>query len=160
MKNNILIALDASDSSQNIIDRVAKLLAKDVKATLFHVLPKAPSASIRSEAFLRDHSPTFGESVGQHMEWIKQTKQAIEEIMEKAKRTLTQAGFDPERISIKIVEGKEGVARDILEEVRRGKYHTIVMGRRGLSGVQQFLMGSVSSKVIQHAKNCGVWIME
>ena len=160
MKNEILIALDASDSAQDVIDRVAPLLDKNVEATLFHVLPKIPSASIRSETFSRDHSPTFGESFGEYMEWIKQTKQAMEEIMEKAKKRLVKAGLDPKNISIKIVEGKEGVARDILAELKRGKYRTIVMGRRGISGVEKFLLGSVSSKVIHYAKDCGVWVVE
>ena len=160
MKNKILIALDASDSAQNVVNRVARLLDKDVEATLFHVLPKIPSARIRAETFERDHSPTFGESFGQYLEWIKQTKQAVEKIMEKAKKTLVKAGLGPKKVSIKIVEGKEGVARDILAELKRGKYRTIIIGRRGISGVEKFLLGSVSSKVIHYAKDCGVWVVE
>jgi nucleotide-binding universal stress UspA family protein len=46
-----------------------------------------------------------------------------------------------------------------LEEARNNGYGTIVMGRRGISGVQEFFMGSVSSKVLQNATGMAVWIV-
>ncbi|MGW8207895.1 MAG: universal stress protein [Syntrophobacteria bacterium] len=33
------------------------------------------------------------------------------------------------------------------------------MGRRGISGVQEFFMGSVSSKVLQNSTGMAVWIV-
>jgi nucleotide-binding universal stress UspA family protein len=35
-----------------------------------------------------------------------------------------------------------------------------VVGRRGVSKRQEFLFGSVSSKVVRDAKNCAVWVIE
>ena len=51
---------------------------------------------------------------------------------------------------------KVGIARDILKESQQGKYTTLVIGRRGLSGIKQFLFRSVSNKVVQLAKKVSV----
>jgi nucleotide-binding universal stress UspA family protein len=53
-----------------------------------------------------------------------------------------------------------GVARDILNELEEGAYGTVIIGRRGISKAEQFLLGSVSNKIIQNAKNCSVWIID
>jgi nucleotide-binding universal stress UspA family protein len=53
------------------------------------------------------------------------------------------------------VEYKEAIgnpAEQILELCKDEKCDTIVIGSRGLSGVEEFLLGSVSSKVSQYAK--------
>jgi nucleotide-binding universal stress UspA family protein len=47
------------------------------------------------------------------------------------------------------------VAGDILAEAQSG-YDTIVMGRRGLSGIAEFFIGSISQKVLHHAKDASV----
>lgn len=41
-----------------------------------------------------------------------------------------------------------------------GGYGTIVLGRRGLSQVEKFTMGSVSSKTLQLAEEMAVWIVQ
>ena len=48
---------------------------------------------------------------------------------------------------------------DIIREAREGAYGTIVMGRRGLSKVRDFLMGRVTSKVLNQAEDFAVWIV-
>lgn len=68
------------------------------------------------------------------------------------------AGFDNDRIRLKVQAKKRGIARDIIEEAHSG-YSIVVMGRRGLSGVQEFLLGSVSQKVIYSVKDISVLIV-
>jgi hypothetical protein len=46
-----------------------------------------------------------------------------------------------------------------MEEATKGGYGTIVVGRRGVSKVYEFLMGRVSNKVIQMAKDQAVWVV-
>ena len=48
---------------------------------------------------------------------------------------------------------------DILQEAKEGGYGTIVMGRRGLSKVHEFLLGRVTTKVLQRAEKFAVWIV-
>jgi len=40
------------------------------------------------------------------------------------------------------------------------QYSTIVVGRQGLSRSEEFLFGSISSKIVNHASNCTVWVVE
>jgi nucleotide-binding universal stress UspA family protein len=59
---------------------------------------------------------------------------------------------------VKIINKKKGVARDILEEAQEG-FDLIVLGRRGLSGVRDFFLGSTSNKVFNGAKDISVLIV-
>jgi len=63
-------------------------------------------------------------------------------------------------VTVKIRKKKAGIARDVLKEAQAGKYDTLVIGRRGLSAVREFLFGSVSSKVIQLAKKVSVIVVD
>ena len=65
------------------------------------------------------------------------------------------AGFDEQHITIKAEVKKSGVARDIIKESQSG-YNIIVMGKRGVSGIKEFLLGSVSQKVFHLAKDISV----
>jgi nucleotide-binding universal stress UspA family protein len=44
------------------------------------------------------------------------------------------------------------IARDIIAEAQAG-YEAVVMGRRGLSGIAEFFLGSVSQKVLHGTKD-------
>ncbi len=50
------------------------------------------------------------------------------------------------------------VAVEIIEEARNG-YDVVVLGRRGLSPVKSFFLGSVSQKVLNGAKDVSVLIV-
>lgn len=39
-------------------------------------------------------------------------------------------------------------------------YGTIVVGRHGLLRSEEFIFGSISSKIVSHARNCTVWVVE
>ena len=53
---------------------------------------------------------------------------------------------------------KDGIARDIVSEGGRG-YDLIIMGRKGISGVKDFFLGSITQKVINMAKDLSVLIV-
>jgi len=55
---------------------------------------------------------------------------------------------------------KDGNAAEVILDAARGESaDLIVMGRRGMSKVERFLMGSVSSSVVDHSK-CDVLIVK
>jgi hypothetical protein len=59
----------------------------------------------------------------------------------------------------KIITGVASRAAAIYEEALRGGYGTIVAGRKGISRVEEFNMGRVTSKLLQLAKGLAVWIV-
>ena len=66
-----------------------------------------------------------------------------------------EGGFDAAQISLKLETKKNGVARDIVSESKNG-YTLVVLGRRGFSGIREFILGSVSQKVLHLAKDLSV----
>jgi nucleotide-binding universal stress UspA family protein len=52
------------------------------------------------------------------------------------------------------------IAQEILQEVKNGDFGTVVIGRRGVSKAEEFLFGSVSTKIIHYARGCAVWVVE
>ncbi|WP_244963596.1 universal stress protein [Oceanidesulfovibrio marinus] len=51
------------------------------------------------------------------------------------------------------------ISQEILRCMEEGGYGTIVVGRRGLSKAEEFIFGSVSSKIVHHAKGCTIWVV-
>jgi nucleotide-binding universal stress UspA family protein len=47
----------------------------------------------------------------------------------------------------------------ILSEREKRASDTIVVGRQGLSRKEEFLFGSISSKIVNHARDCTVWVI-
>lgn len=50
---------------------------------------------------------------------------------------------------LRMVASQEDVAATILHELNQGDFGTLVMGKRGLSRIKQFLLGSVSAAVLK-----------
>jgi nucleotide-binding universal stress UspA family protein len=136
LSGSILLALDGSGNSMRTVDYVGKILGgSHLEVCLINV--------IRVDK---------GEPV-------KRAKSEISSVLEEAKRHLMRSGFDAAQISTRIITGAHSRAETIVKEARQGGYGSIVVGRRGLSKVQDFFMGRVSNKVVQLAKREAVWIV-
>jgi nucleotide-binding universal stress UspA family protein len=85
-------------------------------------------------------------------------RELVNEATNKAKEILLEAGFEAKNIATKSEIKKSGVARDIVNEAKSG-YSVIVMGRRGLSGIKDFILGSVSHKVFNAAKEVSILVV-
>ncbi len=58
-----------------------------------------------------------------------------------------------EPVPLRVVASRGSVPDTILHELRNGEFGTLVMGKRGLSRIKQFLLGSVSAAVLQQLTN-------
>jgi nucleotide-binding universal stress UspA family protein len=83
-------------------------------------------------------------------------QKVMDEVEPEVRRSLNQsqdkliaAGFDGSKLTLEIVRGASSRAAAIVEVAEQGGFDTIVLGRRGLSRVQQFFAGRVSTKVLQ-----------
>ena len=157
MAKRILVAVDESKNSMKAVNYVAKGMEKSGTVTLFSILPDATAAcgldSPSLTPLFRDNRQAFCA--------IEDTKKgAVKAFMENAKKLLVQAGFPSKNVAIKIRKKKVGIARDILKEVDQGRYTTLVIGRRGLSGIKQFMLGSVSNKIVLLAKKVSLIVVD
>ena len=149
--NRVLIAVDSSDNALRAVDHAAFMLAgTNNPVTLFHTM-----------RHLRRFVPLEVLEEAPELEelWKSKAGQEIEPFMKKARELLLQAGLNESQINVKVVDGSRSAASDILDEARSSDYGTIVMGRRGISGVQEFFMGSVTSKVLQNCTGMAAWIV-
>ncbi|MEA3437863.1 MAG: universal stress protein [Thermodesulfobacteriota bacterium] len=70
-------------------------------------------------------------------------------------------GVAPGNVTIRsTVRYCPSMAKCILSERDETGYSTIVLGRQGLSRSEEFLFGSISSKIVNHAHKCTVWVVE
>ena len=83
----------------------------------------------------------------------------LEPSFDKARAALISSGVDTGRIHQKIISGASNAAQAIIDEAEKEGYDTIVVGRRGLSKVEQLIMGRVSNRVIHMAKDRTVWVV-
>ena len=156
MGQKILVAFDDSENAMRAVEFITKSFTPDHRITLFNVILDTAAICDMDNPSL---TPYFMAQKGAFCSVEDQKKTLVNEALQKAKELLVKAGFEEEHIIIKVETKKKGVAKGIIDEAASG-YDAIVMGRRGLSGVKEFFLGSVSQKVLQSAKAVSVLLVD
>lgn len=147
LTNKVLIGVDGSESASRAVEFVAEQLGGyNYAAHLIHV--------IRGITTLSPGSPEYIPP-----EIFDIMKEEGEQQLQKLKDKLTAAGFEEDKVSGKIISGVESRAEAIIKEAGASGCGTIVVGRKGLSRIQDFFLGRVSHKIIHSEENFTVWIV-
>jgi nucleotide-binding universal stress UspA family protein len=149
MFNKILVAIDNSENSLHVFDKALSLAkTSGTSLILFHVLSPFEDAYINPTP-LNPSSiyPTFNTEFADYYlglwEKLKQEKiQLLTSLCNQAKESGINAKF---AISL----GHAG--RMICEKARDENADLIMIGRRGISGLSEFFLGSVSNYVLHYA---------
>ena len=147
MGHKIMVAFDESENARRAVEYIAQVLPHDAEITLFSVLQD--SAAI-CEMNSPELTPYFKSQQSAFCALEDKKRGLVSEAGEDAIRFLIESGFQRELISLKIENKKNNVAKDIVEEARLG-YDLVVLGRRGLSGIKDYFLGSISQKVLYMA---------
>jgi nucleotide-binding universal stress UspA family protein len=132
----ILVAYDGSEGAQRALEQAAHLAGSN-----------GANVSVISVA---EPLPQFGRA-GSMMLPEEDQERRLE--LADAKTTLSGKGIDAQ-----VVERMGDPATMIVDEAEREATDVIVMGTRGLNTAKRWLMGSVSSRVVQHAP-CNVLVV-
>lgn len=151
----ILLAFDDSKNAFRAVEYLARSPRPNCKITLFHVLP---DTAVLCEMHSPELTDYFVTQQSNFCALEAKKKSLVEDAMKNAKSILVAAGYPEDHITTKIETKNTGVARDIIREAEAG-YDMIVIGRRGLSGIKEFFIGSVSQKVMHAAKDVSVLIV-
>ncbi|PMB47734.1 universal stress protein [Fischerella thermalis CCMEE 5201] len=139
MLKNILVALDSSGIAERVIETLNDLvLPKDSKVVLCHVFPP-PESEMELPAD-RPHSDSPALSYLQ-----------IEKQLQSYQAQLPVAS------EIELVTGDP--AEEIIRLANIYKADLIVIGSRGLTGMNRIVQGSVSSQVVEEA-HCSVFVVK
>ena len=132
----ILMAIDASEGAMRALDYIGAMVdTSHWEVTLFHAIREFDT------------------------EELHRAEKSMASVFETASRHLEEAGFNRNQIDLKTVTGAHSRAAVIITEALKGGYGTIVVGRRGLTNVEEFIMGRVSNKVIHMAREMAVWVI-
>lgn len=152
MAKKILIAIDDSENARRAAAFVAQTFTPDSRITLFSVLPDTASICEMDSPEL---IPYFTSQQTSFCTIEAKKRELMENALSGAKKDLLAAGFDANAIKTKMVSKKKGIAQDIAAEAQTG-YDVVVLGRRGISGIKEFFLGSISQKVINTVKDVSV----
>lgn len=155
MTSRILVAFDDSENAMRAVNFIAENFKSAGNVTLLSIIPDtAALCEMNSPELI----PYFKSQQSSFCHLEDKKKELMQVALDRAKGVLVGAGFSEDSISLKIETKKRGVARDIIDQAQSG-YDVLVIGRRGISGVKEFFMGSVSQKIFSLAKDISVVIV-
>lgn len=137
----VLAAYDGSPNAKRALTRAAHVAG-------------ATGASLRIVVAVNPITPSYGPIAPNY------SQDFIETIMNEASRALKEAldaCADVKGVSGTVEEGRP--AETILAVAKKEGADLIVVGRRGISGVERFLMGSVSNNVVNNSA-CDVLVVK
>ena len=140
----ILIAIDESEYRRKII-MYGLTLAKSSEAdiTAIHVIDRPSLAALSDLSGLIGYYEG-GNITNLEQELRKHGKELLDEIDEMAKK-------EGIKINTEVIMNAPSVAEGIINCATTRNMDIIVIGTRGMSSKQKFLMGSVADKVTSHA---------
>jgi nucleotide-binding universal stress UspA family protein len=157
MAKKILIAFDDSENAMRAVDFVGAHFTLDCKISLFNVLPDTEILCAMQSPEL---TPYFLEQQAYFCNLETKKKEIVERELQSARKRLISCGFEDQNVSIRSNKRDQGIARDIIKEATTGGYDLVVLGRKGMSSIKDFLLGSTAQKVLHGVKGVSVLLVE
>jgi nucleotide-binding universal stress UspA family protein len=162
-----LVAIDGSPASTNAVRFVAEFLGQtkmtEHSITLFHVTESLPNALL-SPGIPQSLGPAYQEVIEDAM---ARRKAEGERLLEAMAAILRSAGIPSDRILTKLdVESarpessKVAAALAIIDEMKKGDYRVVCVGRRGASSAQGSFPASMAEKILWEARGKVVWVID
>jgi len=153
-QRRILLVVDGSYQAYETVNYISGVLPPTgTEIVLLHVTSKVPEAFWDLEK-----DPVWQQKVQTVRGWETQQEKKIGEFMKRAHDVFMEAGFPDAAVKINVRERKEGIARDIGTESHLG-YDAVILGRRGLSTIQDLSLGGIASKVVLKVNDLAVWLV-
>jgi nucleotide-binding universal stress UspA family protein len=150
LNRHFVIAVDESENSQRTLAYVSYVLGglPEVQATLLNIIFVPPD--------------DFFENEDDRIEWIAAHEERTRRMLEDYRQILVKSGFGEEKVAVKMKVGDcPSIAECIFKEVRELGAGTVVVGRRGKSKREEFILGSTSNKMLHIPKQCAaLWVVE
>ena len=154
MEKKIMVTVDDSRYSKNAVRYASQIYATlgETKLTLMHIQPTI-SQYLLDEAKKKPRAHATLEKVN------RKHAEAAQILLDGYQEQLIQAGTAEGDISLATQPRNLGVAKDILEYAVEGRFDAVIMGRRGISGLEEVFLGSVSANVVDQSGYIPIWLV-
>lgn len=154
---NILIGFDGSDGAKKSVKKAGQLFSKSSKK--IHIRHVSRSVNIIKGEYDLTFETLDSESMPIEHERKKIRTSKTEPELEKAVEKLESLGFDKKNADTGIITSYMSRSLGLYETAEKNNWGTIMVGRKGISKVQDFIIGCVSEKLIHMAYDKAVWIV-
>jgi nucleotide-binding universal stress UspA family protein len=155
MERKILIVVDGSIHSTRAVEYAVRMssVVQELTYTLFHVQPTLSE-------YLFEEARNDPKAKAHLKKVTRKNDETARGVMEKHKARMVLMGVAEERIDAVTRPKALGIAKDILDFAEQGLYDAILIGRRGLTRLQQTFMGSTAANLVQHSALIPVWVVD
>jgi nucleotide-binding universal stress UspA family protein len=155
MDKKILVAVDGSTYSNNAVHYLGSLFGPQPEVKI-HLLSMISCTSL----------PPGREWMDQ-LELMNCLSPAAQKKMRTAKTYMKSAtakferlGVSPERITTEVRLARQSIGMDIINEARQGLFDALVIGRRGITKLEELVMGSISEVILKKCHDVPIWIID
>lgn len=155
MQKKILVAIDDSTPSRQALDYAGRMrhLIPNLSFTLFQVQPPI-------SLFLVDEAKRSVQAQAELNTIAARNAEASRGLLARYREMLVRAGVAESAVELATLPRQQGPAKDILDYAQNGLFDAILVGRRGMSSVEQMFMGSVSAHLIENSPVIPVWLVD
>jgi len=155
MEKKLLIAVDGSIYSANTLHYLERLFANldDIRFHLICVITCHPSDAAKE---------WFDELELLNMLSNEEQKRygAAKRYLKKAVEQLGRNGISPDYITTEVKISTTDPASKVLNIAREGYFDALVIGRRGVSKLEELILGSVSTSLLNKCHDVPIWIVD
>jgi nucleotide-binding universal stress UspA family protein len=155
MEKKLLIAVDGSVYSSNTLHYIEQLFANlaDIRLHLVSVIPCNPSETARQWLDEKELISTLCPEEQKRCV-------AVRKFLNNAADRLTRNCIGENQVTTEVKISKTNPAAEVLNIARQGMFDALVLGRRGVSKLEELIMGSVSSTLLEKCHDVPIWIVD
>ena len=152
MERHLLVTVSADFSALWGVRFVGRFFSnkKDLKVTLFYTAPQRTAT-----AWERGHDRAAMARVRSQTE---KSLQRGRDALDHARKLLSGFGLGQDQVETKLILRQYSKLMDIIQEKEKGLYDAVVLGKRGLTWLQETVEDSVSKGLLQENLGAPVWI--
>ncbi len=155
MEKKLLVALDTSVYSSNTLHYLERLFSHldDIRLHLLSVVTCNPTET--ASAWLNE---TELQSTLNNEE--QRRFAAAKKFLRHSTERLGRNNISPDLVTTEVKLSRSNPGAEILNIARKGMFDAMVLGRRGVSKLEELIMGSVSSTMFEKCHDVPIWIID
>ncbi|MFC1837075.1 universal stress protein [Thermodesulfobacteriota bacterium] len=155
MEKKLLVAVDSSTYSSNTLHYLERLFANldDIRFHLISVVTCNPS-EVAKEWF--DEIELMNMLSNEEQKRYGKTARYLKSAVERLGRN----GISPGHVTTEVKISTASPAAEVLSVARKGFYDALIIGRRGITKLEELIMGSVSTTLLDKCSDVPIWIVD